>query len=345
MKKLDYTPYADNGYVDIENLRRICDENNIFYVFIVGGRGTGKTYTTLLELTIKNPDGKFMFIRRQQNQVNTIKKPDFSPYKILNTDFGLNIGVEPVVDNVSKFVNEGETIGYLAALATFANVRGFDGSDITDIIYDEFIPERHERPIRAEAEALFNLYETINRNRELKNQRPVRLWCLANANDLGNPVFMHLKLVTVAERMREAGREIYIDKKRGYMIVLLDKSPISEQKKETALYRLTSGSDFERMSINNDFVQAEIMNIKPKKLREFKPLVKVGEIVVYKHKSEKSYYVTTHASGSYEDMGTGEMAFKRFNSKYYYLWDAYFDLRITFENYYVERLFVNISKT
>ena len=339
------SPYAENGYIDIAKLRDICDENNIYFVFIVGGRGTGKTYTTLLELTIKHPDGKFMFIRRQQNQVNTIKKPDFSPYKKLNTDLKIDIGVEPVVDNVSKFVKDGETIGYLAALATFANVRGFDGSDVNNIIYDEFIPERHERPIKHEADALFNLVETINRNRELEKSKPVRLWCLANANDLGNPVFMSLKLVTVAERMRESGREIYYDTKRGYMIVLLDNSPISRQKQETALYRLTSGSDFEKMSIENDFVQAEIMNIKSKKLREYKPLVKVGEIVIYKHKSKKHYYVTTHASGSFEDMGTGEISFKRFNAKYWYLWEAYFDLRVTFENYYVERLFVNISKT
>lgn len=340
-----YTPYAENGYIDFPKIRQICDEKNIYFVFVVGGRGTGKTYGALLEIAFNHPDGKFMFIRRQQNQVNAIKKPDFSPFKKLNADYGFDVGVEPVVENVSKFVYNDNTIGYLAALATFANVRGFDGSDITNIIYDEFIPERHERPIKAEADALFNLYETINRNREINNDKPARLWCLANANDLGNPVFMSLKLVTVAERMREVEREIYIDTKRGFMLLLLEHSPISEQKRQTALYRLTSGSDFEKMSIDNDFVQAEIMNIKSKKLREYKPLVKVGEIVVYKHKSAKQYYVTTHASGKYEDMGTGEISFKRFNSKYYYLWNAYFDLRITFENYYVERLFVNICKT
>ncbi len=345
MKKDICTPYADNGYIDFPKIRRICDENNIYFVFIVGGRGTGKTYGALLELAIKNPDDKFMFIRRQQNQVNAIRKPDFSPFKKICSDYDITVGVEPVVENVSKFVYDDNTIGYLAALATFSNVRGFDGSDISNIIYDEFIPERHERPIKAEADALFNLFETINRNRELNHEKPARLWCLANANDLGNPVFMSLKLVTVAERMREAGREIYMDKKRGYMIILLDRSPISEQKKETVLYKLTTGSDFEKMSIDNDFVQAEIMNIKSKKLKEYKPLVKVGEIVVYKHKSAKQYYVTTHASGSYEDMGNGEISYKRFNSKYYYLWNAYFDLRITFENYYVERLFVNICKT
>ena len=344
-RRNDLTPYGENGYVDIPKIRGICDENKIYFVFIVGGRGTGKTYSTLLDRGLNNTDGKFMLIRRLQTQVNAIKKPDFSPFKKICSDRGVEVGVEPVVENVSKFVYNDETIGYLAALATFSNVRGFDGSDISDIIYDEFIPERHERPIKAEADALFNLYETINRNRELNNEKPARLWCLANSNDLGNPVFMSLKLVTVAERMREAGREVYIDYKRGYMIIMLDRSPISEQKRETALYRLTSGSDFERMSIDNDFVQAEIMNIKSKKLREYKPLVKVGEIVIYKHKSAKQYYVTTHASGSFEDMGTGEISFKRFNNKYYYLWNAYFDLRITFENYYVERLFVNICKT
>ena len=37
----------------------------------------------------------------------------------------------------------------------------------SDIIFAEFIPEAHERLIKNEAAALFNFYETINRNREL----------------------------------------------------------------------------------------------------------------------------------------------------------------------------------
>ena len=45
------------------------------------------------------------------------------------------------------------------ALSTVSNLRGFDMSDCTLLIYDEFIPEPHERPLKNEAAALFNAYE------------------------------------------------------------------------------------------------------------------------------------------------------------------------------------------
>lgn len=339
--------YMENGYVNIPGFREFVEEHNIFITFIIGGRGTGKTYTSLKDIAVEHPAGQFMLVRRTQTQCDILSNNDFSPFKSLNNDMGIFIGTEPIpaVANVSRFTRDENTIGYLAALSTFKNARGFDGSEITDVVYDECIPEKHERLIKNEAEAFLNMLETIGRNREIKGGKPLRVWCLANSNDLGNPLFMYLGLVATAEKMREKHREIYADFKRGYMIVLLDASPISDAKNQTALYRLTSGSDFQRMAISNDFVQSEIMNIRPQQLKQYKPLVKVGEIVVYKHKASKTYYVTTHASGRYEDMGTGETSFKRFNMKYYYLWDAYFDLRVIFENYYVERLFVKICKT
>ena len=176
--------YPDSGYVNIGGI--LCE--GYPFNFVCGGRGTGKTYDAL-RMARKN-NRKFILLRRTQTQADTISNPKFSVFKPLNDDEGWNIQPEKVGDHLKAFVDEDENIiGYVFALSTLSNMRGFDASDVELIIYDEFIPEKHERPIKNEAEALWNAYETINRNRELKGQAPVQHLCLANANDIRNPVY------------------------------------------------------------------------------------------------------------------------------------------------------------
>ena len=98
-------------------------------------------------------------------------------------------------------VEEKTLHGYTSALSTFSNLRGFDGSNIKILLYDEFIPERHERLIKNEADAFFNVYETINRNRELQGGPPLIALCLSNSNSLASPIFTALNLVKTLERM------------------------------------------------------------------------------------------------------------------------------------------------
>ena len=95
----------------------------------------------------------------------------------------------------------------MLALSTISNVRGFDATDRDVLIYDEFIPERHERPIKDEATAFFNAIETIQRNRELEGKDPLTVLCLANANELANPLFIELKLVKRAMALIRKGIE------------------------------------------------------------------------------------------------------------------------------------------
>ena len=193
--------YQDNGYVNIRGIIEL----GLPFNFVVGGRGTGKTYTALK--TVKEDAIKFFFMRRTQAQADLINKPEFSPFKALNSDEGWEVITKAVSKYNAAFYNgvenlpQGEPIGYTGALSTMSNVRGFDAQEVKILIYDEFIPERHERPIKNEGSALLNAYETINRNRELKGHPPLQLLCLANANDLSNPIFLELGLVKKAEQI------------------------------------------------------------------------------------------------------------------------------------------------
>ena len=338
--------YQNSGYIDIRAILSL----GLPFNFVVGGRATGKTYTSLE--TVIEDKIKFMYMRRTQSQADLINKPDFSPFKSLNRDFGWNIGTESISKYNAAFYNQeeqdgrmvsfGSPIGYTSALSTLSNMRGFDASDLELWIYDEFIPEKHERPLKNEGAAYLNAYETINRNRELLGKKPLQSICFANANDLANPIFMELHLVRKAEQMRRKKQEIYIDKERGIGMFILDRSPISQQKKTTALYRLTSGSNFEKMSIQNDFSGEEVGRIASKPIAEYKPIVAVGEIIIYEHKSNRSFYISTHKTGSPPTYGSGEAERARFRRIYSWVWDEYMENNIEFEEYLCEILLTKI---
>ena len=268
--------YQNSGYVNIAGILSL----DIPFNFVVGGRGTGKTYTSL-EYVVEN-DIKFMFMRRTQAQADLINKPEFTPFKALCRDKNIDIITKPLTKYNAGFYMEDENtpIGYTAALSTISNIRGFDASDVELLIYDEFIPERHERPIKNEGAAFLNAYETINRNRELKGEKPLQVLCLANANDISNPIFMELGLVSKAEKMMRTGKEISVDYNRGIAIFMLNASPVSSLKSKTALYKLTSGSEFEKMSIYNDFADVDYSNVVKRPLIEYVPVVEVGEICI-----------------------------------------------------------------
>ena len=336
--------YDSNGYVNIPEVLR----HEATFIFIYGGRGTGKTYGALKEMI----EGKhhFIYMRRLAAQTDIVKKESMQPYKTLNDDMGWSIQPFPINKYISAFYESdtnddgkvipvGEQHGLLTSLSTFSNLRGVDGSDIDTIILDEFIPELNERPIKSEADALFNAYETINRNRELKGEDPVKLLCLANSNRIDNPLFMELKLVRKAEKIRQDGKEYLYDPKRKMLLIDLYKSQISEAKSDTALYQLTKGTEFYEMSIRNSFINEERGRIETRPIKEYRPMVSIGEITIYKHKSRREYYVTTFRSGSPDTYTTGEKDRERFRKKYLFLWQCYMRREVVFEEYMSEILF------
>lgn len=327
--------YPDTGYV---NIGGILFEGYPFN-FICGGRGTGKTYDALR--TARNKGIKFIFLRRTQAQADLISKAEFSIFKPLNEDEGWNIYPERVSKYNSAFVENDIQIGYTAALSTLSNMRGFDASDIQLIIYDEFIPEKHERPIKNEAAALWNAYETINRNRELKGIAPVQLLCLANANDITNPVFESLNLIRVADRMQKKGSERWTDDKRGIQLIMLQRSPISRKKGNTVLYNLTEGSDFSRMSLDNSF-NVNRQHVRPRPLGEYIPVCLIGELCVYRHKSDPRLYCTTHQAGVFSRrFGTSDTDRIYYRRIFCHHWEMYIQNQIDFEDVLSETLFLH----
>lgn len=335
--------YLKSGYINIPAIYKIP----VPFIFIVGGRGTGKTYG-VCKFAIENSI-KFALMRRTQTQADLVSKMDFSPLKPVLADMRKSFKAVPLTKQNTAYIEtdeEGEVIGndifcYSIALSTVSNLRGFDASDINLLFYDEFIPERHERPLKNEAQAFFNCYETMNRNRELKGQPPLKVICAANSNNMANELFIELGLVTRAEKMYQTGKSLWIDEERGLALVICQESPISEQKENTALYNLVSKqSDFYKMSLKNVFTADRAENVGSKPINEYKPLVHIGELYIYRHKSRQEYYITTYRTGTFKDTYTmGENDKIRFKLKYRYLWIAFIARNVNFESYMVQVLF------
>lgn len=326
--------YLESGYLNIPAILKL----NKPFTFIVGGRGIGKTYGALKYIVDNRVS--FMLMRRTQTQTDLINKPEFSPFKSVADDLTRDIAVSSNSKYSSIVYLDDEPLGYTCALSTISNMRGFDASNVKILVYDEFIPERHERPIKGEGAAFLNAYETINRNRELKGQPPLQCLLLANSFNIANDIFMEMGLVNVAARMQRDGQELYINDQTGVCLIMPNNSRISEAKATTALYKATKDGTFNKMALGNEFAYDPDDNIGTKPLKEYRPVVTVGGITIYKHKSGRDYYVTEQDNGSQNRYNTDSVDLKRFLKKYGIgLYNAYMADRMTFQNMLTKSLF------
>ena len=330
--------YLENGFV---NAKWINDLPYPF-VFCLGGRGTGKTYGALDD-AVSNHSGKFHLMRRTQTELDNISSDVNSPFKVLNADKGYGITVRAHKNNAGIYGKDGELIGQMVALSTVSNIRGFDASDIELTVYDEFIPEAHKAPIKNEHLAFLNYYETVNRNRELLGKEPLKIRSYSNANDIMNPLIVGLGLVTKLDRMRSKKEQIYIDKERGYVLIDLYNSPISVKKRETALYKFAGDGEFSNMAIKNDF-NSPLSNPVARPLKEYIPVVHVGEICIYRHKSNNKYYVSSKASGTPAEYTMKDTDLKRLRLNFFWMGEKYFLKRMEFESPICEILFLKYWK-
>lgn len=343
--------YLDSGYLDFS---AIVDKDYPIS-FVIGGRGTGKSYGALRYVGVEHesPEHPFLYMRRTARQAEIISTPAFNPFRPINAGVGGNIEPLRISKGISGFFHtvftsegkmlpDGPYIGVIAALTTFSNFRGFDASNIDIAIYDEFIRNAGEKAIKDEAFALKNVYETINRNRELSGEDPLKMICLSNSNSIDNDIFVGFGIVEAAEKMISLGKNQFYDDNRGIAIYNLTDSPISEAKRNTALYRADDGSGFTEMAISNKYADYDLSFIKSVPIQEYRPICSFGEIAIYKHKAAARYYCTFHKSGKLDCYNTDSVDKCRFLRKYAYLWEYYLRLDFLFESFLTKKLFEKI---
>lgn len=333
-----------------------------FQIFI-GGRGTGKTYSGLKGCLDKNiVEGRFIYMRRTASELELIlddekKGEGVNPFKPLNKDLNVNVGLTKINKKVAGIYNRevdeeghishvGAPIGYGAALTTLSGIRGVDFSDCSDWIYDEFIPETHVKKMAGESDALLNAYETVNRNREMFGMPPIRLWLLANSNNIYNPIFVGLGIVAECEKMLRQGKPHRYIKERGLAIHILPPAKsFVDKKKNTALYRLTKGTRFYEMALENKFAYNDFSLIKYEPLKGWSPVCQVGDIFIYKKKGEKRIHCSYQTANVPTYKVEEEQDRIRFQQEQGVLLYPYFVKgKLTFESYEIKEQILTLIK-
>ena len=323
--------YSKNGYFNARDIIR----SGYNFIFITGARGTGKTYSTLKYL-IENSI-PFIYLRRTQNESDLQANPTTSSLTKILMASKVDYDFKKLSGKVGVILVNEKPLIYTCALSTFSTIRGIDFLGVEVAVYDEFIPEAHVRSFKAEGMALNNFYESVNRNRELEGNPALKLIGLSNSLNIANDVFMTFNLVIPAELLtNDPVNEIYTEGDK--MLILMKDSPISKKKKETMLYKNAS-DEYNAMAIDNKFILNDFTYVKKQNLKEYKILMQIGDLFIYKHKSNHYYYVTfvkAETKKIYTSSTADRERFRRAEWRYYV---RYLDGYVYFDSYNALSLF------
>lgn len=319
--------------------------NNIYFYFFVGGRGIGKTYSTIKMLKDEEffiymrytPDELEKAIGSESPELNEFYKVDsnFIIKKIKEGFYGIYYGSE---DNLK---------GYGVALSTFYKVRGVNYEKATVLFLDEFIPEKNARKsMRDPAEAFFNSIESINRNREFFGVDPIRVIACANSNNIYNDIFVGLEIVKDIELTLANKHNIYCNEEKLLQVAILEsKKEFVEKKKQTALYRLTKGTAFYKMALENEFAYNDFdYIIRNMSLAGYKQLMQIDNIMIWVKKGEDRYICKFTNENRVDKLYTkNEIQIKHIN-KYYRdrFFTAILNNRMIFDSYEIKKKIFDI---
>lgn len=156
---------------------------NALFNFILGGRGTGKTYK--FKSRAFNKDYETIWMRRTERDIERLRPKfmrDLVETGAVDCDkHDIDVGSDGV------YV-DGEIKIYFQALSTSESVKSNSFFNVNDIIYDEFIKERSTRYLPDEVEKFLGFYETVNRLR-VDGRKEVRCYFLGNKASFVNPHF------------------------------------------------------------------------------------------------------------------------------------------------------------
>ena len=286
--------YTAEGWVNYPALFDLADKRKIWLFVLLGPRQVGKTYGINKEVLERGLN--FIYLRRTDKEFKTIcaspKLNPFTKYKDLGFDIDIaksgpitySIGEYETTDSGKVKILKERGVGL--TLANIASIRGFDGAAFTDIVFDEFIPEKIVIHRKAEGDAMLNAYTTINGNRELEGKPPLRLWLLANAFDITNPILDAFGLVPILEKLMRTGKE-YTVTDTGICLVYFKSKKVIDKRRQTALMKhlqQTSSSgaqEFLDMALDNKFAYDRLEMVQPKDIRGWKPHIKMCGMYVY----------------------------------------------------------------
>lgn len=324
-------------YFDVKTLLKYSQPFNI----VIGGRGTGKTYSALKFAVdeYKATGKRFIYMRRTQTEVDFIAKNEVAnPMKSIY-DY---VSVKRVDKKFYVFMIDDEIIGYIFALSTVASIRGIDMSDVDYWIFDEFIPEYHVHKLAHEGMAFLNAYESFNRNREFNGNEPIKVFLLANSNNFNSDILIEVGLQKKLEDMVRKEQAFSNLNEKRCTLSLLQNIEFEDKKRKTALYQFAKDSNFVDMAINNEFIDNDFSQIESQSLSGKTLFATLGEINIFTGNS-KFYATKTPVKQVKYFYPMNDAGIKAFRKDFGgILAKAYIYNRFYFETYDIKRVIVKI---
>ncbi len=299
--------------------------------FILTNRGFGKTFgakCNVIKKFIKKGE-QFVYVRRYKTELNDIHKFFDSP------DLRKKFKTHTFEVKGKTFYIDGKIAGYAIALSTSQKLKSVDYPFVTTIIFDEFINTSPVNSLKGESGLLFNLIETINRNRELEDKEAVKVVLLSNSNTIDDDIIRVLSLGDQIQQMKTNNEHLYIDSERGIYLSLLENKTVKDMKLKTKLYKLTKGTSFYDMAIENEFTKDYFGDLKKINYQELQPVVNYESVYFYKHKS-KDIMLASHRKANCDKYNERtKQAFKR---NYGYMFAYYIETGLMFYTDYNVKL-------
>ena len=255
--------------------------------FFIGGRGIGKTYSALTFVLEKKE--KFIYLRNTIIQLDECCGNFGNPFKKWAKDHGRKIFMKKEKSHAIIYEDiKGEIVevGYGAALSSFDSLRGVDLSDVKFVLFDEFIEKSTLH--FDQYKAYDDFYETINHNRDLLGEDPLKIILLSNAQKLANKILAGKNIIGVIERMMLSDQKLWSNNS---IFICMAYSEVSELKKESAFYKdMDKNSRTYKENLLNQFANDSFYGVKKRPLKEYIGVCKIDDVYIYRHKSNNKYY-------------------------------------------------------
>ena len=213
---------------------------NCLFNFVIGARGTGKTYSAkkrAIKLFLERGH-QFVYLRRYQEEIDETAEGYFNDV-LLNNEFP-NVKIEYVAGQY--FIND-QLAGYAMALTKAKSYKSSSYPLVYFMIFDEFLIEDngYTRYLKNEVKQFLGFYMSIDR------YRGVQVFFLANSTTMVNPYTMYWNLSL------PYGSNIV--RKGDVLLQLVEDVEFIESRKQTRFGKLIEGTDFAEYAIENKFIQ------------------------------------------------------------------------------------------
>lgn len=226
---------------------------NALINIVAGGRGIGKTYGAL-KLAIRHGierGEEFVYLRRYKSEIQKSSATFFTAVSAEFPDYDLRVnggqGEFAHVSTRDDTKREWKVVCYFVALTQAQSYKGSDFTNVTKIIFDEFITEKGGQYRPSETDMLINFLSTADRYQD----RAIVIM-LANAVSIMNPYFIDWEIDPSDNKDGWVRRKVG-DLNGAIVAHFPDSEAFKSSIYKTRLGKFIKGTDYAKYAVDNQF--------------------------------------------------------------------------------------------